>query len=186
MNKIYDALIFIGRFQPFHLAHEETIKIALQYAHHVIICLGSAQAERTLKNPFLVEERKQMILSNFNHSEQQRIDFTNIIDIYNDEKWKKLVQTQVAPLIKNAEKVGLIGYKKDESSYYLNIFPEWKQFQLPCLQNAISATPIREAYYQGIIQENQLPKGTVEFLHTFKTTEIYSQLKQEYFTSLNP
>lgn len=184
MNKQYDALIFIGRFQPFHVAHEETIRIALQHAHQVIICLGSAQNERTLKNPFLANERKQMILASFTSDEQQRLYFAEIIDVYNDEKWIKLVREQVAPHIKNVKKIGLIGYEKDESSYYLNIFPEWKHLSLPCLQNAISATPIREKYYQGIIQEEVLPQGTIEFLRQFQNTKIYSQLQQEYLRDL--
>jgi bifunctional NMN adenylyltransferase/nudix hydrolase len=61
----FDYLVFIGRFQPFHLAHMQTIQIALQQSQKVIIALGSAQAERSIKNPFLAQEREQMILSNF-------------------------------------------------------------------------------------------------------------------------
>ena len=65
MNYTFDYLVFIGRFQPFHLAHMQTIKIALQQSQYVLLALGSAQNERNIKNPFSANEREQMILSNF-------------------------------------------------------------------------------------------------------------------------
>ena len=51
MNYIFDYLVFIGRFQPFHLAHMQTIKIALKQCQTNILALGSAQNERNIKNP---------------------------------------------------------------------------------------------------------------------------------------
>jgi len=53
MTYKFDYLVYIGRFQPFHLAHMQTIKIALQQSQYVILALGSAQNERNTKNPFL-------------------------------------------------------------------------------------------------------------------------------------
>lgn len=82
----FDYLVFIGRFQPFHFAHLQTIQIALQQSREVIIALGSAQPERNIKNPFLAEERQKMILANFSAEDQARIHFVNIIDVYNDQK----------------------------------------------------------------------------------------------------
>ena len=64
MNYKFDYLVFIGRFQPFHLAHMETIKIALEHSQNVVLALGSAQNERNIKNPFLATECEKMILSN--------------------------------------------------------------------------------------------------------------------------
>lgn len=49
----FDYLVFIGRFQPFHLAHMQTIEIALQQSRYVILALGSAQMERNIKIRFL-------------------------------------------------------------------------------------------------------------------------------------
>ena len=43
MQYTFDYLVFIGRFQPFHLAHLQTIQIALERSHYVILALGSAQ-----------------------------------------------------------------------------------------------------------------------------------------------
>ncbi|WP_080648861.1 nicotinate-nicotinamide nucleotide adenylyltransferase [Acinetobacter lactucae] len=185
----FDYLVFIGRFQPFHLAHMQTIEIALQQSHYVVLALGSAQMERNIKNPFLAIEREQMILSNFSLEEQKRIKFVHVVDVYNDKKWVKQVKSLVNSVIQPNSKVGLIGHFKDESSYYLRLFPEWIMVELDSLKDSISATPMREAYYRGEIQTEFFPVGTIRFLDEFKNTEIYAELQRKYLiddkTNLN-
>lgn len=178
----FDYLVFIGRFQPFHLAHMQTIEIALQQSQHVILALGSAQLERNIKNPFLATEREQMILSNFSEQDQKRIHFVHVIDVYNDEKWVKQVKGLVNQIIQPNAKVGLIGHFKDESSYYLALFPEWQMVELDSLKDAISATPMREAYYRGEIHTEFFPEGTVQFLTQFQKSPIYTELQKKYLT----
>ena len=180
MQYTFDYLVFIGRFQPFHLAHLQTIQIALARSHYVILALGSAQNERNLKNPFLAKEREKMILSNFTPDMQERIKFVHVVDVYNDEKWQKLVKSLVNELIQPQDRVGLIGHFKDDSSYYLKFFPEWEMVELDSLQGAMSATPAREAYYRGEVVESAFPLGTSEFLHKFKNNEIYQQLVNKF------
>ena len=180
MKYTFDYLVFIGRFQPFHLAHMQTIEIALQQSHYVILALGSAQNERNIKNPFLASERQEMILSNFSEEEKKRILFAQIVDVYNDEKWQKLVKSLIEGIVKPNAKIGLIGHFKDDSSYYLKFFPEWKMVELDSLQDSMSATPVREAYYKGEIKRHVFPKGTIKFLQYFQKTDIYTQLQQKY------
>ena len=180
MNDKFDYLVFIGRFQPFHLAHMQTIQIALKQSQNVILALGSAQNERNIKNPFTAEERQQMILSNFSPADQQRIKFVNVIDVYNDEKWQKLVKSLVAEITQPTDRIGLIGHFKDDSSYYLKFFPEWEMVELDSLQGSMSATPMREAFYRGEIIETAFPLGTSEFLHKFKQSPIYLQLQNKF------
>lgn len=176
----FDYLIFIGRFQPFHLAHMQTIEIALQQSQHVVLALGSAQSERNIKNPFLATEREQMILSNFSEKDQKRIHFVHVIDVYNDEKWVKQVKSLVNQVIHPNAEVGLIGHFKDESSYYLALFPEWEMVELDSLKDSISATPMREAYYRGEIQTEFFPKGTIQFLTEFQKKDTYQKLQQRF------
>ena len=52
--------------------------------------------------------------------------------------------------------------------------------ELESLKNAISATPLREAYYRGEIQAQYLPQGTIDFLQQFQQTDVYRQLQQKY------
>lgn len=176
----FDYLVFIGRFQPFHLAHMQTIEIALQQSQNVILALGSAQSERNIKNPFLASEREQMILSNFSEQDQQRIHFVHVVDVYNDEKWVKQVKDLVNAVVQPNAKVGLIGHFKDESSYYLRLFPEWQMVELDSLKDSISATPMREAYYRGEIQTEFFPEGTIQFLSEFQKSAMYQQLQQKF------
>jgi bifunctional NMN adenylyltransferase/nudix hydrolase len=176
----FDYLVFIGRFQPFHLAHMQTIQIALQQSQKVIIALGSAQAERSIKNPFLAQEREQMILSNFSQEDQQRIVFVHVVDVYDDQKWVKLVKDLVAANTPAQANIGLIGHFKDDSSYYLQLFPDWTLVELESLKNSISATPMREAYYRGEIQTQYFPQGTIEFLQQFQNMPVYDELKQRF------
>ena len=178
----FDYLVFSGRFQPFHLAHLQTIEIALQRSAQVVLALGSAQNERNIKNPFSALEREQMILANFSETEQQRIKFVHVIDVYNDKKWVQLLKDVVHQVIQPSAKVGLIGHFKDDSSYYLKFFPEWEMVELDSLEGAISATPVREAYYRGEIQHDAFPQGTVEFLQKFQQTDIYKQLQHKFMT----
>lgn len=180
MKNMFDYLVFIGRFQPFHLAHQETVDIALSQSKQVILALGSAQNERNIKNPFSAKEREQMILSNYSEADRQRIKFVHVIDVYNDVKWVKLVTSLVNGIVSPTDQVGLIGHFKDESSYYLQLFPNWKMVEIDSLKNSISATPLREAYYRGEIQSQYFPQGTIHFLQKFQQTDIYHQLQQKY------
>lgn len=180
MHYTFDYLVFIGRFQPFHLAHLQTVQIALQHSQNVILALGSAQNERSIKNPFSATEREQMILSNFSVADQARIKFVHVIDVYNNEKWQKLVKSLVNAVVEPNAKVGLIGHFKDDSSYYLQLFPEWQMLELESLQGAMSATPMREAYYRGWIDEKAFPVGTIAFLKQFQNSAIYTQLQAKF------
>ena len=186
--KAFDYLVFIGRFQPFHIAHREVIDIALAQAKQVILVLGSAQDERSIKNPFSIAERQQMILSNFDEATRQRIQFVPVIDLYNDEKWVKAVKDGVNDFIvqrhqnenEKERKTGLIGYLKDDSSYYLALFPEWQLVELENLKNQLSATPLRAKYYQGEIDQDHLSVEVQEFLIEFQNSEWYPLLQDAF------
>lgn len=55
----YDALVFIGRFQPFHNGHRAIVDAAIEQAREVIIVVGSSFAARNIRNPFTFEERNE-------------------------------------------------------------------------------------------------------------------------------
>lgn len=181
MNKAFDYLIFIGRFQPFHLAHLAVIEEALKHSQQAIILLGSAQPERTLKNIFSVAEREQMILAAFSPEQQQRIRFGALVDVYDDVKWTKAVKQAVADIVSDpAKKIGLIGHFKDQSSYYLALFPEWPLVELENFYY-LSATPIREKYLAGELPDSStVPESTIQFLRNFQRTVHYQQLQELY------
>jgi bifunctional NMN adenylyltransferase/nudix hydrolase len=96
----YDFLVFIGRFQPFHKGHQFVINEALKQGQYVIILCGSAHQPRSLRNPWSVEEREQMIRSCFSSRDNQRIIIAPLMDVlYNDELWIRNVQQTIESII---------------------------------------------------------------------------------------
>jgi bifunctional NMN adenylyltransferase/nudix hydrolase len=179
MNTQFDYLVFIGRFQPFHLAHLAVIEEAFKHSQQVIILLGSAQPERTLKNVFSVAERQQMILAALPPAQQQRIRFGALVDVYDDVKWTKAVKQAVAEIVPDSyKKIGLIGHFKDQSSYYLALFPDWPLVELDNFYY-LSATPMREKYLAGELPDStQVPQSTIRFLRDFQHSQHYQALQQ--------
>ncbi len=54
---------------------------------------------------------------------QERIKFVYVVDVYNDEKWQKLVKSLVGELIQPQDRVGLIGHFKDSFVLLFKVFP---------------------------------------------------------------
>jgi bifunctional NMN adenylyltransferase/nudix hydrolase len=61
MKTQYQYGIYIGRFQPLHLGHLQTIKFALEQTEQLILILGSDRIAPDIKNPWSSEERIKMI-----------------------------------------------------------------------------------------------------------------------------
>lgn len=141
-DTVRDALVFIGRFQPFHNGHKAVIDAALQQAKEVVIVVGSSFAARNIRNPFTFSERKDMIKSVF---PTDRVKVVPVSDYpYDDNKWINAIQRIVDETVPHAKDVGLIGHSKDSTSYYLNIFRDWKDHvEVPDV-GGINATDIRK------------------------------------------
>lgn len=155
---MFDALVFIGRFQPFHKGHFEVIRTALKRAKRVVVVVGSSFAPRNVRNPFTFAERKAMIEAAFDYD--PRVIVVPVSDYpYNDNKWIDAVQTIVDQVVPDAETIGLIGHSKDSTSYYLDIFPRWKNHvEVPNVEG-INATDIRKLMFSDASPEitNYMP-----------------------------
>ena len=181
--KKYDAVVFIGRFQPLHNAHLEIIKQAAELANHIIIIVGSANQPRTFKNPFSFEERKYLIeksLEGFNTSFSIH---PNQDSIYNDDAWAVRVQNivnEVNPF--ESSKIGIIGHKKDESSFYLDMFPQWDLIEVPLIEE-LNASQIRQLYFQEDWNPNFIKSvvssSVLDYLIEFSKTDEYDQILRE-------
>lgn len=179
---MFDYLVFIGRFQPYHVGHQSVIAEALQQSRHVIVLLGSANLPRSTRNSFSVAERRQMILDSFSAEQAARIHCVALRDsLYNDIRWVTEVQQAVVSVAGRdpATKVGLIGHEKDRSSYYLSLFPHWPSVSVPNYHN-LSATPLRDSYLLGAMpQPSDVPASSLAVLEQFKTTPDYAVLQEE-------
>ena len=61
MTQTYDYIVYVGRFQPFHNGHLETLRQAAEAGKEIIFVIGSANAAPTPVNPFPADERISMI-----------------------------------------------------------------------------------------------------------------------------
>ncbi len=188
-TKPFDFLVFIGRFQPFHNGHLSVIEAGLQQAEQMIILCGSAHQPRSVRNPWTVAEREAMIRGAVKEAENARIHVAPLMDIvYNDESWVRNVQATINGLVTahhgvphKLPKVGLIGHSKDQSSYYLNLFPQWGAVAVDNYRG-ISATPIREAIFSGMSEEPQrcLPSSVQKDVVAFCATETFAEVRSEH------
>jgi bifunctional NMN adenylyltransferase/nudix hydrolase len=183
-SKRFDALIFIGRFQPLHRAHVDVLRRALSLAAKVCILIGSTDRPRTIKDPFSFDERRQMIASLLTDDERARVVIAPVQDsMYNDSDWVRWVQDAVAAELGDTTggKIGLIGHEKDASSYYLRMFPQWELIGTDATED-ISATEIREQFFaerSNSFVSWAVPGPVFEWLEQFRTRPEFAQLKIE-------
>lgn len=79
--------LFIGRFQPLHYGHLRMIKDIAAKVDHLIIGLGSSDVKLSCKNPFTVQERKEMITRAAKEIGLKKYEIVEIPDTRNDEDW---------------------------------------------------------------------------------------------------
>jgi bifunctional NMN adenylyltransferase/nudix hydrolase len=181
-EKKYGTILLIGRFQPLHNAHLEIIKRCTALTDQLVIIAGSAKQPRTYKNPFTFDERKQMILNATAGLSMRVYVEPNIDTIYNDQAWAVRVQGIHSKYRCLGTKDAIIGHKKDDSSFYLDMFPQWDFVNVEQIE-PLGATDIRDLYFkrdanmrfiQGVV-----PETTFDFLNRFKETPEYEQIIRE-------
>ena len=182
MSRKYDTLVLIGRFQPIHNAHLEIIKRATALCDQLIIVTGSAAQPRTYKNPFTSAERERMIKYAAGGLSMLINIEANPDTIYNDQAWAVRIQSLVAKHTKPGAKVGIIGHKKDDSSFYLDMFPQGG-FENVELIEFLSAVNIRDLFFKRDVNmsfiKGVVPQSTFEFLDAFRSTPEYEQIVRE-------
>lgn len=176
--------VYIGRFEPPHLAHLLVMQEALQSVQKLIVVIGSARAARNTKNPFTADERQEIITAMLREVgiPKSRLLFLHVRDyFYNESLWLSEVQKGVQAFTHGSSDIALIGHIKDESSYYLRSFPAW-EFIPTHVVSSLSATDVRKAYFEDRLSDVQgmVPPAVYAFLEKFRTTPEYAELKEEY------
>lgn len=173
---MYDIAVVIGRFQPLHLAHEDLLKFAQKQATKVVVLVGSAHIARDIRNPFTYDERRTMIKASCPNVEVQDV----VDQLYNDQLWVAQVQEAVERVSKPGDKIALVGFEKDHTSFYLDMFPSWDIVKLKDRIPGDDATAIRQKYFNGTVSELEVSADVKTFLFNFAKTKVFVNLCEEY------
>jgi bifunctional NMN adenylyltransferase/nudix hydrolase len=182
MSKSYS--VFILRGQPVHKAHIKIIKQGLDISDEIIVMLGSYRAPITVKNPWDFNTRQEFIKSSLVDF-APRIRVNSIRDyLYSDTTWVTSLQNIVAGMVPTNAKVTLVGHFKDDSSYYLNFFPQWALKEMPAVYSddeLIDGTEIRKRLYEGKdTWQHMVTEPVLKHLVYFKNTDTFARLVSEY------
>lgn len=187
MTNRFNTVVYIGRFQPLHDGHLEQIKFALTQCDTLIIALGSANVPPSPRNPWSASERQDMIAHSLPLDVAHRVKFVRLWDMPGDnDGWADQVRRLVIERTPENGKIGILGLKKDETSYYLDLFPEWELICAP--HKTINGTDIRHLYFVtfpdqdvGVVLGFCLPAGVLNFLRDFQKTERYKLMCRDIY-----
>jgi len=147
MNERSDVAVIIGRWQILQRGHVSLLRAALAAAPRVVIVIGSSFRARDPRNPFTWQERQQQFEAVLTPDERARVSFLPVRDYFDDERWGEAVRDGVARLTSHGDQITLVGYKKDQTSSYLDSFPGWSLLEIEP-QYDISSTDLREIYFE--------------------------------------
>jgi len=144
---LVDLAVVIGRWQLLSKdGHGPMFAKAFEVAQRVLIVIGSAYRSRNTRNPFTWQERRDMILLTLTPEQRERVEFLPVRDYYDDERWNEAVRAGVASHVARGAKVTLVGWKKDDTSDYLDNFPGWTSTEVPPTVD-IDATSLRNVFF---------------------------------------
>ena len=157
--------IFIGRFQPIHQGHVHAIGVAASQVDKLYILVGSANACRSIKNPWTFEERSNQIRLKMHNARITNYEIIPLNDYrYSDTQWMSDVRATIeyyemgSPI--------LFGHMK-EGNNYLRWFPELKFKDIES-QYSIDATGIRQRMFD--LKDPDMP-ATVQGDYAFYKKE---------------
>ena len=137
--------IIIGRFQPFHVGHLHSVGVAASQVDKLYVLVGSANACRSIKNPWTFAERKDMIRSKLWSNHISNVEIVPLNDYpYNDTQW--IADVRATAEHYDMGKPTLFGHMK-EGNDYLKWFPDWKYRDIET-PHPVNATSIRFRMYE--------------------------------------
>lgn len=193
--------VYIGRFQPVHDGHIETIKQALDENDQLIILIGSYNRLPTIKNPFTIDQRKNLLTmaiqeahnedihtkwSDFPFSKDSvmhKIEFGYVRDyMYNDYKWlSEVYNTSMQLGATDDDSTTLYGCKKDDSSYYLDMFPRWNLNTMPYFKELDSTDIRNKIFIHGKIGHGTgCSRRVTDYLNKWVGSPEYVLRKEEF------
>lgn len=188
--------VFIGRFSPFHLGHEEVLIRALKSSEVVLLLIGSSFQARNTKNPFTEIERFDIIRDWYtNYKLRHTVSIGTLVistlrdHPYNDNEWIAEVQQRVNEVrseynIPDSWPNVLTGAERDASTWYLKAFGSFfKQDFIKETQVGFdySATQLRDNLFSGgNAWEYKTPDSVINFIDKWKKTQYFQDMVDEF------
>lgn len=89
--------LFVGKFQPFHKGHLETVKYILGECSQAKLVIGSSQYHGTAQNPFSLQEREEMISRALSEAQLTNCTLGSMEDVHNFPLWADLLAEKFKP-----------------------------------------------------------------------------------------
>jgi len=125
-----------------------------------------------------------MIRSCLTADENQRVELILARDyLYNNLLWVAAVQKDIDEVTGGSRDIKLIGHKKDASSFYLKLFPQWgEHIESGDLDQVGDGTKIRECIFRKdlITVKSMLPVPVHELVKTYMATPEFQRLHDEF------
>lgn len=146
--KPYDVSLYVGRFQHIHKGHEQTIEQARMVSDRILILVGSAQEKGTMRNPYDVLLRMEMIKEIYPGDDVivgALNDYSNHADI--SAGWGRHVLDTVKQYIRKTPDIMIYGKEDANLNWFMHQPEEVKHItEMVVARNRypISATMMRE------------------------------------------
>ena len=193
--KIFDFLILIGRFQPFHRGHLALVQAGLKQAERMILVCGSARQARGFRNPWNLLEREAMIRSALSQADNERVDIVGVADHrYQEVIWIAEVRNKVNQVVsrfgsgvsnRRSLKLALISQAGEDCDYYSRCFPAWGQVKID-VAIGVNGTAIREAMLDATDSKDAsamlltfLPPTVADMVTTFLHAAVWRTVVEE-------
>lgn len=183
--------VLIARAQGPHEGHGVIFEEALDQTDELVVALGSANlAPEPYRNPWPLQDRANMIRLMIDDLglEQDRISIIGVEDHpYNQHRWLESVNSLVYSQIykkfsPDPYEISLIGHKKDHSSFYLDLFPQWKSIGVKNYKG-YNSTDIRTALFnEKKILTGLLTDSVADYMNEYMKGESFDRLHREYHT----
>ena len=154
--------LFIGRFQPFHIGHFLVLQGMVKVCKKVIVVIGSSQEKGTEKNPFSLEERKDMMQRALQAEDiipVYDVEFVAIPDVEGDDQW-------VENILEKTGEVDKVWTGKESTKECF----EKKGIAVQDIKEVpgISGTEIRKRIKEGGDWKSMVPNEVVKYLGELK------------------
>ena len=190
---MFDLAVTCGRFGHAHNGHKSLWDYGLMLCKRVYVIVGSAQERDTLRNPYPVETRIEVIQEIFPGAPKDRLiigglnDMTNELDI--TEEWGKYLKAHIINKIHKFPNLMIYGNDEFRSRWFAaEDLVNTAEIVLPRSTIPISGTMIRGMLVIG--DEAEWQKWTPDMIHSMYPRlhaelmsvpvykEIYDQVRQ--------